>query len=304
MRPGGYAWWYLDALSGDGRHGLSIIGFVGSVFSPYYVWSGHRDAEDHCAFNVALYSPGARRWTMTERGRGAVQRDDAQLRIGPSAMRWDGDTLSVHIDEVGVPLPRRVRGLVRLRPEGLTPRAFDLDPAGRHRWWPAAPRASVEVEMTSPALRWRGSGYLDTNEGDRPLQQDFLRWDWSRAHLADGSSAILYDVTRRDAASGSVEGPQLAVRCSADGGSTDFTPPPRQPLPGCFWGMARHVQSDAQHPPRLLRTLEDSPFYARSLVRAHWLGEPIEAVHESLSLLRFASPLVRLMLPFRMPRRA
>ena len=33
---GGYRWWYLDGLSDDGRHGLTIIGFVGSVFSPYY----------------------------------------------------------------------------------------------------------------------------------------------------------------------------------------------------------------------------------------------------------------------------
>ena len=33
---GGYSWWYVDALSDDGRHGLTIIAFLGSVFSPYY----------------------------------------------------------------------------------------------------------------------------------------------------------------------------------------------------------------------------------------------------------------------------
>ena len=32
----GYAWWYVDALSDDGQHGLTIIAFIGSVFSPYY----------------------------------------------------------------------------------------------------------------------------------------------------------------------------------------------------------------------------------------------------------------------------
>ena len=32
----GYRWWYLDALSDDARYGIAIIGFVGSVFSPYY----------------------------------------------------------------------------------------------------------------------------------------------------------------------------------------------------------------------------------------------------------------------------
>ncbi len=37
-RAGGYAWWYVDALSDDGRHGLTLIAFIGSVFSPYYAW--------------------------------------------------------------------------------------------------------------------------------------------------------------------------------------------------------------------------------------------------------------------------
>ena len=42
VRPGGYAWWYVDALSDDGQHGLTIIAFIGSVFSPYYAWARAR----------------------------------------------------------------------------------------------------------------------------------------------------------------------------------------------------------------------------------------------------------------------
>ena len=53
--PGGYAWWYVDAFSEDGQFGLTIIAFIGSVFSPYYAWSGRRDPLNHCAVNVALY---------------------------------------------------------------------------------------------------------------------------------------------------------------------------------------------------------------------------------------------------------
>ncbi len=34
VAPGGYAWWYVDALSEDGTKALTIIAFVGSVFSP------------------------------------------------------------------------------------------------------------------------------------------------------------------------------------------------------------------------------------------------------------------------------
>jgi carotenoid 1,2-hydratase len=42
---GGYAWWYVDAFSDDGRHGLTVIAFVGSVFSPYY-WMARREGGD------------------------------------------------------------------------------------------------------------------------------------------------------------------------------------------------------------------------------------------------------------------
>ena len=31
---GGYLWWYVDGISDDGKHGITIIAFVGSVFSP------------------------------------------------------------------------------------------------------------------------------------------------------------------------------------------------------------------------------------------------------------------------------
>jgi hypothetical protein len=38
--PDGYAWWYVDGISDDGARAISIIGFIGSVFSPWYRWSG------------------------------------------------------------------------------------------------------------------------------------------------------------------------------------------------------------------------------------------------------------------------
>ena len=71
MTPGGYGWWYVDGVSDDGAHGITIIAFVGSVFSPYYKWArGRRQPPDpahHCALNVALYGRGGKRWAMTWR---------------------------------------------------------------------------------------------------------------------------------------------------------------------------------------------------------------------------------------------
>jgi carotenoid 1,2-hydratase len=71
---------------------MTLIVFIGSVFSPLYAWSRRRGAGDpgnHCAVNVALYER-KRRWAMTERGRAAVSRSVERLAIGPSALPWDG----------------------------------------------------------------------------------------------------------------------------------------------------------------------------------------------------------------------
>src|ERR1700761_5872689 len=112
----GYAWWYVDALSDDGENGITIIAFIGSVFSPYYAFArrkGPADPLNHCAINVAVYTNGNHRWAMTERPHGAVGRTANQFTVGPSNLAWDGRSLTIHIDETAVPIPRRVRGTVR-----------------------------------------------------------------------------------------------------------------------------------------------------------------------------------------------
>ncbi|MGH1572195.1 carotenoid 1,2-hydratase [Methylobacterium sp. P31] len=282
-------------MSDDGRQGLTIIAFIGSVFSPYYAWSAAKDPFAHCAMNVVLYGDRSR-FAMTERRASSLSRSADHIAIGPSAMRWDGTALTITIDERGAPLPYRLRGTVRLVPRGFTAGPFHLDRAGRHRWRPMAPSSRVEVAFDQPGLRWSGSGYFDTNDGDEPLEEGFSRWTWCRADLPDGA-AILYDVHHRDGG-----GQNLSLRFSSDGGRREIRPPPAAALPATrFWHMRRETRSEGGRA-RVLATYEDTPFYARSLLASTLDGEPVRAMHESLSLDRFRHPLVRLMLPFRMPR--
>ncbi|MBV8973437.1 MAG: hydratase [Sphingomonadaceae bacterium] len=234
---------------------------------------------------------------MTERGSRRLDRGPAHLVIGPSLLRWDDGTLVATIDEVAAPLPARLRGTVRLTPLAEVGQAFALDPAGRHRWRPIAPRARVEVAMTAPAVRWAGTGYLDSNAGDEPLEDGFADWDWSRAHRR-ADTVVLYDGVRRDGSAFS-----LALRIGDDGTVEEVPGPPRFRLPGSAWRMARGTRVDPGGVARVTRTWEDSPFYVRSALATRLLGEDCAAVHESLSLDRFRMGLVRAMLPFRMPRR-
>ena len=295
----GYAWWYLDAISDDGRHGLTLIAFIGSVFSPYYAWArarGNGDPLAHCAINVALYGPGGR-WSMTERGSQAVSRQPESLRIGPSGLHWDGECLSIELQEWAAPLPRRVRGRILVHPTVCNGAGVELDPGGRHRWTPVWPAARVEVELQHPALDWSGPGYLDHNTGTEPLERCFDNWSWSRAETSRGP-VVLYD--RQDCQG---EHQSLALHFDHSGQVHTLPSPQAVSLPRSRWGVARPTRSD-DGKARIEAVWEDTPFYTRSVVSLGLLGERVTAVHESLSLRRFSAPWVQLMLPFRMPRRA
>jgi carotenoid 1,2-hydratase len=297
---GGYLWWYVDAVSDDGLHGLTMIAFVGSVFSPYYHFAQRRgpaDPENHVAINIALYGPKGG-WAMTERGKGALERSARHFRVGPSALRWENGGLTVTLDELGMPFLKRIRGEIRLTPSAITTRSVSLDEADRHRWRPIAPTARVEARFDMPGLAWSGPGYMDSNIGLEPIADGFVDWDWSRAPCRNGT-AVLYDMRRR---SGGRK--VLALMIGRDGAIRDFEPPPVATLPpGRIWRARRAIGCETGARPAVIHTLEDTPFYARSLVSTRLMGEDVMAFHESLDCDRLRSPIVRMMLPVRMPRR-
>jgi carotenoid 1,2-hydratase len=312
---GGYAWWYLDALSDDGRVGLTLIAFVGSVFSPRYAGARRSmaaggppaDPERHCAINVALYRVGGPRvWVMSEHAE--FCRTPELLRIGQSSLRWVGEDaerrLEIEIAEFETLFGARrgppLRGRIRLTPAAMFGPRVELDRAGKHRWYPVAPHARIEVELDAPALRFSGSGYHDVNEGDEGLELGFRSWNWSRARLDDQRTAILYDVSLRED-----PGALLPRGWLFDvGGPTITTLAPEalgQPtaLPRTTWGVSRAIRSEVGHSPRLLETFEDTPFYSRNLVATRVAGREAEAIHESLDLDRFASRFIQFLLRFK-----
>ena len=164
----------MDGVSSDGARAVSVIGFIGSVFSPWYAWSGRRDPADHCCIHVVTYGPGGR-FTMTDRGRDALRQSRDALQVGPSRMAWRGGALVIDVEEVSS-LPRiaRVAGQIRLTPQAITGVEALLTPDGRHIWRPFAPSARIEVDLTQ-GHRWQGHGYFDANFGTAALEADFRR---------------------------------------------------------------------------------------------------------------------------------
>jgi carotenoid 1,2-hydratase len=231
---------------------------------------------------------------MTERGSRQVTRDATLLSIGPSQVQWDGDSLRVTIDEICAPLPRRLRGTIRLIPASLHEQSFALDAAGLHRWTPLAPAARVEVSLRQPALHWSGGGYFDSNCGSVPLEDTFQEWTWSRVSLPD-RTVVLYDTRPRG------EPPRsLALDFEGQGAARTIDPPVSAQLPRTRWGLTRSTRGDPDA--RVVRTLVDAPFYSRSQLALTMMGTRATAIHESLSLDRFRAAWVQCLLPFRMPR--
>lgn len=244
---------------------------------------------------MALYgTPSA--WAMTERGRRDIAVTPERFEIGPSQMRWDGAALVIEIDEHCMPGLQPLRGTVRVTPDVRVDHEVILDTKSQHRWRPFAPSARVEVTLRRPTLEWSGRGYFDSNNGDAPLESGFSRWNWSRASIG-ADTLVLYDAQRRDGTKLT-----LARIFKTDGTTQDVPAPPPAELKRGLWGVARSTRADAGSTPRLVRALEDAPFYTRSEIAATLLGTQTHGVQESLDLDRFSKRWVQVLLPFRMPR--
>jgi len=284
-------------VSDDGESSIVVIAMLGNAFSPRWARARERDpiasSLDFSAMNVSLRSGSTNRWVLTERGRASVARSAEHLAIGTSEMTWQGQDLVVRIDERSAPWRERVRGTIRLVPLAQSELVVELDPGGLHTWSPRIPIASVEVDFEEPRVRFRGTGYLDMNRGACPLEDTFASWSWSR--VSDGERvAIAYDVAMRDG----------ATRARAFVGTRGQALAPARheavvDLPGTRFGLTRTARGEAG-PITLVRTLEDGPFYARSIVSTALEGSRAIGMHETVSLDRLRSPWVRFLVPFRM----
>jgi len=293
---GGYRWWYVDGFSDCGQFGITIIAFIGSVFSPYYYRARHRgvaQASNHVSLNVILYGPSKSRWCMTERGVDAFQQSTYRLDIGPSALRSSDTGLEIDIQERATPFGQRVAGRVSLAFDGASDQCFELDGAGEHWWWPIAPIAQIDVAMERPGLRWGGAAYVDSNYGSRPIETGFASWNWCRGHGPQGDCQIHYDAQL----SGGGE-KRLSLSVDQSGVLARMPSPDLQQLPrGPVWRVSRPARIPRQAV--AVKTLEDTPFYTRSKIQV----EGGHFMHESLDLRRFRQAWVQFLLPFRMPRR-
>jgi carotenoid 1,2-hydratase len=243
--------------------------------------------------NVALYGRKASAWALQESVVTDADRTGCGVAIGRSSMIWEGDRLTVDIDERS-PLGRSLRGKVVLHPDARTGLEIPIDDRGQHRWWPVAPLARIEVDLPLPGARFSGHGYHDANAGDVPIESAFETWNWSRARLGAGA-VMTYDVACTSGAERS-----LALKVSRSGRVEPLEHTRMSPLGTTAWRLERRARADQGHGATVVRALEDGPFYARALLKTRLDGSDGIAMHETLAAHRLRSALVRFFTSFRM----
>jgi carotenoid 1,2-hydratase len=286
-------------VSDDGRSAIVVIALLGNPFSPAYAHARERgpaDALAYSAMNVAVYGRGrgTSAWSLRERRVFESERGATHLTIGSSSMRWEGDRLIVQLDERTTPFGRPVRGTITLDPETRPGVEMAIDEQGLHRWWPIAPLARIDVDLKVPGVRFRGHGYHDANAGDVSLETTFDSWSWSRARTSRGA-LMMYDVKSASGAESS-----LSFLVTPGGDLLDLELPRRTRVRTSAWGLERHVRSDERGPARIVRTLEEGPFYARALVESRFEGQSVLAMHETLAAHRLRRRWVRFLTGYRM----
>jgi carotenoid 1,2-hydratase len=256
---------------------------------------------DHCALNVALYGPnGGMAWTLTEGAMLPTSRGANHAQFGESRIEVARDRVTVHVRERAPWTGRWVEGEVVLEreAEGLaTP--WKIDPEQQHQWWLVMPRARMRARFDAPKVHFHGTAYHDANMGRVSLEDSFSRWSWGRAHSESGATVVTYDVLDR-----AHQRRSRAVRVDRRGNAQMIEDLERVAFPASRWGVACDTLVDRSAPEvKLVKRLEDTPFYVRSLLSAQLGGERVTTMYEQLSLERFDTRWVQHLLGYRMSKR-
>jgi carotenoid 1,2-hydratase len=283
----------VDAVDPAGERALTLILMLGSPFSPSYRRATHAskrpDPLEHAALNVVIHERRRSCFALIEDR--AHHRDRHSVELTSSRVMWSGGRVTWEIRERTAWTRSPIRGLVEVTPRVSSTAAIPLDSRGTHLWRPLAPLARVRATFTSPGFDFDGHGYLDSNRGDRPLEQGLAPWSWMHS-VSSGSIDVRYDVVGR---------PPVTL-------GTAGHPVPADPsdtvhrLPTSRWGLPRCVRLPVGADVAIVRTLEDAPFYVRSLVRIERGRRSVLAVHETMDPVRLAHPLSQWMIPWRSHR--
>lgn len=209
--PGGYEWWYFDAVSGEGLT-IVVIFYDGNPFSKRYIQSLKSDRKaypsDFPAITISLYQHGEPVFYCfeeTEPAQAEISDQKPYGRVGNNTFELmhlsDHDAVyQLQLDQV-LPNGEKIAATLEFRVTGADrlaefPRSQPHATAERHQWNLTLPRCHVsgKVYLNDVGHDFSGTGYHDHNMGPEPLKESFTEWYWGRYHLNQGT--LIYYLMR------------------------------------------------------------------------------------------------------------
>ena len=252
--PGGFAWWYVDAVDADGN-GMVCIWAWGLPFLPG-MRAHPTPARLRPSVNLALYEGGRCVYFLLqelrpdEATRDGAETDAQSWTFGPNRFRStrSGGRLALegHLD---LPVPgsrARLRGGFTL--EGVHPTwGFHGDTHVPHRWTPLCLPASATVDLATDdgfAFALKGRGYHDRNQSTVPLTAIGARsWSWGR--VAQPDAEVVHYLLEPDIAIQGAEGARPLRNASPErGGRGPLHPSAAAPEAGRPLHLALRVGLD------------------------------------------------------------
>lgn len=217
LGPGGYEWWYFDALSSDGRYGLVVIFYQGNPFSTRYNRAIQNKGEqpfpsEHPAVSISIYEEGSPvyySFTEFEPAAANFAGDRPLVEMGGHRMerRSSEGRLTYELDlRETLPSGDTLEAFITFEsPDSIVSAFADMDDhAAGHCWNLVQPRAVVKADIRleveyeeSRQIQFEGLGYHDHNTGQEPMRDEFADWYWGRFHF-DYGTLIYYVMNRRN----------------------------------------------------------------------------------------------------------
>jgi hypothetical protein len=294
--PGGFVWWYVDALNAEGD-GFVCIWSWGLPFLPgraaaWRAGSPHATV-DAPSLNLAVYRGGAQvAYHLLQLPAHEAEWLDDHWRMGASHLRRRRDASGDVVIEgdlclpvPGAPEPLRATFCVS-GPAAAWPLPDAPPPADAHRWAPMIGPARATARFThgdDTVLDFAGTGYHDRNGCPVPLDAlGLAHWVWGRltTPAASGSEASLLIFYLSWPSDPGAE-PILLVSRADGAGRFTFTPAPVTLGParagrfGMRWWetITLHLPDGpvevAFEPPA-----EDGPFYLRARIHTPGAARP------------------------------
>lgn len=186
IAPGGFEWWYADAVLPGGRY-VAVVFFT----KPLHGVDGPLQPQIFIGITDPTLSPSTIRLSRTFGPADlVVGRDNCDVAIAGHRFRQVAASPAVYeieasIDAVSIRL--RMRAMLPPLRRGTGHLLFHLDGERRHfAWLPAVPSAEVEVTYTvngHSTTTASNLGYHDHNWGNADPATLLSQWYWGRATL-------------------------------------------------------------------------------------------------------------------------